>query len=373
MNEKERDSRQIAMTKLSPSAESRSTVITSNLRISASPHIHSRTSVQHLMWAVVIALLPALAGSVYFFGLRALWLVILSIVSAVVFDSLAQLVFGRKMSPEDGSAVITGLLLAYNLPPGAPWWIPVVGAAFATIVVKQFFGGLGHNFINPALAARAFLMVSWPTHMTSMWLAPRGGTLSGLDAVTSATPLALVRRVSDFVSPGLTPSDSIAAVQSMISQANSWSELKKLIVGNVGGCIGETSALLLLLGALFLLILRVIDWRIPVAYIGTVIVLALILPGNRFAPWFHVFSGGLILGAFFMATDYVTSPITAKGRFIFGVGCGVITMLIRLYGGYPEGCSYSILLMNVTTPLIDRLCRPRLFGSGRNGRKGAAA
>ena len=325
--------------------------------VSASPHIHSAASVKRIMWVVVAALVPALAGSVYFFGLRALWLVALCVISAVVSDSLAQLAFGRKMSPADGSAVITGLLLAFNLPPGVPWWIPVVGAAFATVVVKQFFGGLGHNFMNPALAARAFLMVSWPTYMTSLWAKPASGTLSGLDAISGATPLALVRRAAEYV-----PQDSVAAV---IREANSLPVLKKLFLGNVGGCLGETSALLLLLGAAFLIALRVIDWRIPAAYIGTVILLALVLPGNRMTPWFHVFSGGIILGAFFMATDYVTVPITPKGRVIFGFGCGVITMLIRLYGGYPEGCSYSILLMNVATPLIDRLVRPRLFGRRR--------
>jgi electron transport complex protein RnfD len=331
---------------------------TSPLVVSASPHVRSPATVSRIMWLVVIALLPALGGSVWFFGPRSLLLIALSVGASILFDSLAQKAFGRKPTPFDGSAVITGLLIAYNLPPGVPLWMPVIGAAFATIVVKQFFGGLGHNFINPALAARAFLMVSWPTHMTTLWLKPNGGPLSGLDAVSGATPLALVRRAAELVPPGMDLSE-------LLRQANSLAELKRLFIGNVGGCLGETSALLLLIGALFLILIRVIDWRIPAAYIGTVIVLALVLPDNHLTPWFHVFSGGIILGAFFMATDYVTSPVTAKGRIIFGVGCGVITMLIRLYGGYPEGCSYSILLMNVTTPLIDRLTRPRLFGAVR--------
>ena len=309
------------------------------------------------MWLVVIALLPALGGSVYFFGLKSLLLVAISVASSMLFDSLSQMAFGRKPTPFDGSAVITGLLLAYNLPPGVPLWMPVIGAAFATFVVKQLFGGLGHNFINPALAARAFLMVSWPTHMTTMWLKPFGtAPLSGIDAVSSATPLALVRRAIELTPSGMSPVE-------LIRQANSLAELKRLFIGNVGGCLGETSALLLLIGALFLIIIRVIDWRIPVAYIGTVIALALVLPNNHMTYSFHVLSGGIILGAFFMATDYVTSPVTAKGRIIFGIGCGVITMLIRLYGGYPEGCSYSILLMNVFTPFIDRLTKPRLFGT----------
>jgi electron transport complex protein RnfD len=340
----------------SGSASASTSTSTSHFVVAASPHVRSSATVSRIMWLVVVALLPALGGSVWFFGARSLVVVALAVAASVLFDALAQKAFGRKMTPLDGSAVITGLLLAYNLPPRVPFWLPVVGAAFATIVVKQFFGGLGHNFVNPALAARAFLMVSWPTQMTSLWLKPAGGSLSGLDAVSGATPLALVRRATELTPPGMDPAE-------LVRQANSLPVLKKLLIGNIGGCLGETSALLLLVGAIFLIIIRVVDWRIPASYIGTVLVLALVLPGNQLTPWFHVFSGGIILGAFFMATDYVTAPVTAKGRIIFGVGCGVITMLIRLYGGYPEGCSYSILLMNVATPLIDRLTRPRLFGA----------
>ena len=342
----------------SPPVSTSTSTLTSTFVVAASPHTRSPATVSRIMWLVVFALLPALGGSVWFFGTRSLLLVALSVAACILFDALAQKAFGRKPTPFDGSAVITGLLIAYNLPPGVPLWMPVIGAAFATIVVKQFFGGLGHNFINPALAARAFLMVSWPTQMTTLWLKPNGGPLSGLDAASGATPLALVRRAAELVPPGMDLSE-------LLRQANSLAELKRLFIGNVGGCLGETSALLLLVGALFLILIRVIDWRIPAAYIGTVIVLALVLPGSHLTPWFHVFSGGIILGAFFMATDYVTSPVTAKGRIIFGIGCGVITMLIRLYGGYPEGCSYSILLMNVATPFIDRLTKPRLFGALR--------
>jgi Na+-translocating ferredoxin:NAD+ oxidoreductase subunit D len=334
---------------------------TAPLVVAASPHIRSQASVSRIMWLVVIALLPALGGSVYFFGFRSLLLVAIAVASSLLFDTLSQRALGRKPTPFDGSAVITGLLLAYNLPPGVPLWIPVIGAAFATFVVKQLFGGLGHNFINPALAARAFLMVSWPTHMTTMWLKPNGGPLSGLDAVSGATPLALVRRAAELVPQGMD-------LSGLLRQANSIEEIKRLFLGNVGGCLGETSALLLLIGATLLIILRVIDWRIPLSYIGTVLLLALVLPNNHLTPLFHVFSGGIILGAFFMATDYVTSPITGKGRIIFGIGCGIITMLIRLYGGYPEGCSYSILLMNVFTPFIDRLTRPRLFGAPKKAK-----
>jgi electron transport complex protein RnfD len=337
-----------------------------NLTVSASPHIRSGASTRRIMRMVIIAMLPALAGSVWFFGWRALMLVSLSVASAIIFDALSQKLFGRKVTITDGSAVITGMLVAFNLPPGVPWWIPVVGSAFAVIVVKQFFGGLGHNFINPALAARAFLMVSWPGLMTAKWLAPRGGTLSGLDAITTATPLALLRNPAEFVGAGGDPA-------SLLAQAQSWPVVGRLFFGNVGGCLGETSALLLLIGGLFLIFFhRLIDWRIPVGYIGTVLVLILVLPGPKhdLLPYvaYHIFGGGLMLGAFFMATDYVTSPITGKGRWIFAVGCGVLTVLIRLWGGYPEGVSYSILLMNVAAPIIDRFTRPRLFGRIRKAR-----
>ena len=331
-----------------------------SLTVTAPPHIRSGGSVSRVMWAVVIALVPAFLGSVWFFGWRALMLTGLSVASAVAFDALTQRLFGRKVTIRDGSAVITGILLAFNLPPGVPWWIPVVGSAFAVIVVKQFFGGLGHNFVNPALAARAFLMVSWPGHMTAMWLAPRGGTLSGLDAVTTATPLAVLKNAGEIVGPG-------GDASALLSQAQSWPVIGKLFFGNVGGCLGETSALLLLLGGIFLIAMhQVIDWRIPASYIGTVLVLTLVLPGPKadLLPYllYHVLGGGLMLGALFMATDYVTSPITSKGRLVFGVGCGVLTVLIRLWGGYPEGVSYSILLMNVATPVIDRYLKPTLFG-----------
>lgn len=344
---------------------------TSSILVTASPHIHSGVTVDKLMWAVVIALTPALGGSIYFFGLKGLLLILLSIASAVGFDALGQRLFGRQITIGDGSAVITGLLLAFNLPPGVPWWIPILGAAFAMIVAKQLFGGLGHNFINPALAARAFLVASWPTQMTTTWLAPRGGLISGLnptalkictDAVSSATPLNVLKQGERLVLPGCDP-------QSLYQQLQSWDSIKQLFLGNTGGCLGETSALLLLIGGIFLIITKVIDWRIPVSYLLTVAVLVTVLPGNKTGllnyAFFHIFSGGLILGAFYMATDYVTSPLTHKGRVIFGIGCGILTTLIRLWGGYPEGVCYSILLMNVATPLIDRFTLPQVFGTRR--------
>lgn len=341
------------------------------LLVDSSPHITSPVTVNKLMWAVVIALLPAFAGSVYFFGLRALIITLLSVVSALLFDALGQRLFGRKITLLDGSAVLTGILLGFNLPPNVPWWMPVAGSAFAMLVAKQFFGGLGHNFINPALAGRAFLVASWPTQMTTAWLTPRGGIIPGLpagalnictDAVTTATPLNVLKQGAKLLIPGCDP-------QVLYQHLQSWATLKSLFLGNTGGCIGETSAFLLLIGGLFLIITRVIDWRIPLFYLLTVTVLVLILPGHKAGllnyTLFHLLSGGLMLGAFYMATDYVTSPLTAKGRVIFAIGCGVLTVLIRLWGGYPEGVCYSILLMNVATPLIDRLTPPRVFGTGR--------
>jgi electron transport complex protein RnfD len=311
------------------------------------------------MWLVVIALVPALGASVWFFGLRAAWIVLLSVGSAVGFEALTQRAFGRKITITDGSAALTGLLLAFNLPPGVPWWIPVVGSAFAVVVAKGFFGGLGHNFVNPALAGRALLMASWPSLMTARWLAPAGGTMSGIDAVTTATPLGVLKNASEIAGATGDPAGLLAQVQS-------WPVIGKLFFGQVGGCIGETSALALLVGGLALILVRVVDWRIPVSYILTVAVLALVLPGSKAGlanyVLFQLLSGGVMLGALFMATDYVTSPITGKGRLIFGFGCGVLTVVIRLWGGFPEGVSYSILLMNVATPFIDRLTRPRLFG-----------
>ncbi|MBS4015209.1 MAG: RnfABCDGE type electron transport complex subunit D [Candidatus Latescibacteria bacterium] len=316
------------------------------LYVSVSPHLRSRISIQTIMWSVVIALIPALIGSVYFFGYRALLINGLAIVSALGFELVTQKLFGRRITVTDGSAVITGMLVAFNLPPGVPLWIPIIGSAFAIIIVKQIFGGLGYNFVNPALAARAFLVISWPQLITANWLPPQSGFLAGYDAVTQATPLSLIKTIPDI---------------SVIQNLNSWPVLKNLMLGNVGGCLGETSAVLLLIGAIYLLIRGFVNYRIPLAYIGTVALLSLILP-TKLSPLFHIFSGGLMLGALFMATDYVTSPLTTQGKWIFGIGCGVLTMLIRLWGGYPEGVSYSILLMNVATPLIDRYTRPKIFG-----------
>jgi len=344
------------------------------LLVTVSPHLRAPVSTARIMWLVVAAMLPALAGSIWFFGWPAARTILLSLVSCLGFDALGQSMLGRRVTLRDGSAAITGILLAFNLPPGVPWWLSIVGSAFAMIVAKQMFGGLGHNFVNPALAARAFLMVSWPTQMTTLWLKPAGLSTSGLDAaalgrctdaVASATPLGVLKNAASLVRSGCSPQDTWEALQS-------WPALKRLFFGQVGGSLGETSALLLLIGGAFLLVTRVIDWRIPLSYVGAVVILALVLPGHKAGPvqyaLFHVLAGGLLLGALFMATDYVTSPLTGRGRLVFGAGCGILTMLIRLWGGYPEGVCYSILLMNVATPLIDRFTRPRLFGARREAK-----
>ncbi|UCD05735.1 MAG: RnfABCDGE type electron transport complex subunit D [candidate division WOR-3 bacterium] len=325
--------------------------------VSASPHIRSKHKTSTAMRIVTIALLPALVYSAYLYGPRVLLLTLISILAAVGAEAMLQRMLGKKISVADGSAVLTGLLLAYNLPPGAPWWLPAVGSAFAIIFAKQLFGGLGYNFINPALAGRAFLMASWPSLMTKEWLAPVGGTLSGIDGITAATPLSLLKNPANYGDP-----------QIIVRQLNDFETIRNLFFGNIGGCIGETSVLFLLLGGLALLVLKIIDYRIVVGYLGSFALLAWLLPTPG-SVLFHLFSGGLVLGAFFMATDWVTSPITRKGRWVFGIGCGVITIIIRLWGGYPEGVSYSILLMNVFTPLIDRLTKERIFGEQK--RKGA--
>lgn len=307
------------------------------LSVSSSPHIRSKDSNKSIMRDVAIALTPAAAFGIYNFGARAFWVLVIAILSAVITEALCQKLRGVEVTVGDYSAVVTGLLLGMNLPVSVPFWIPVIGSAFAIAIVKQAFGGLGHNFMNPALAARAMLVASWPVEMTS-W------TSVVPDAVSAATPLGIMKEGLDLQLPSF------------------WDAL----VGTVGGCIGETSALLILLGGLYLLYRGVISFIIPVVYIGTFAVLALIFTGFDFqATMLHVLTGGLMLGAFFMATDYASSPITIKGQYIYAAGIGVLTALIRFYGGYPEGVSYSILIMNVVAPLIDRYSKPRVFGGAK--------
>lgn len=310
-----------------------------NFVVSGTPHVRSKESIQSIMRDVIIALIPATAMGIYFFGIPALILIAVSIVASVFFEWLYQKLLKKPVTISDLSAVVTGLLLAMNLPASAPIWVPIVGAAFAIIFAKQLFGGLGQNFINPALAGRAFLLASYPTEMTT-WTAPVG--FSGADAVAVATPLATLKT-------GAMPDASLTDV---------------ILGTNIGGCIGETCAVALIIGGIYLLVKHVISWRIPVLYILTVFVLTAAIgrKGLR-VPVYEIFTGGLMLGAFFMATDYASSPVTPKGQIIFAIGCGIITTLIRIFGGYPEGVSYSILIMNLAVPLIERFTEPKIFGA----------
>ncbi len=307
------------------------------LTVSSSPHIRSNETTKSIMRDVTIALAPAAAFGVYNFGLRALTILVLSILTAIATEALCQKIRKQPITVYDFSAVVTGLLLGMNLPSTVPYWIPVVGSFFAIAIVKQAFGGLGHNFINPALAARALLVASWPVQMTT-WVAVKP------DAQTSATVLGILKEGLNVPLPKITD----------------------MLLGTIGGCIGETSALLLLLGGLYLIYKGVITIKIPGIYIGTVAILTLIITGfDVNLTMVHILSGGLILGAFFMATDYASSPITPRGQIIYAVGMGLLTTIIRFYGGYPEGVSYSILLMNVAAPLIDKYSKQRVFGGAK--------
>ena len=312
--------------------------------VSSSPHIWANITTSSIMRDVCIALVPALICSIIFFGVRSLYLTALCMVFCVGFEYLWQKITKKPVTVSDGTAAVTGMLLAFNLPVTVPWWICLIGSFVAIIIAKQFFGGVGHNFINPALAGRAFLMASWPILMTR-WVEPfSSGFFIPDDLVSSATPLAILK----------------------LPETGTMPDLAHLFLGNIGGCIGETSGLALILGGIYLVARKVISCRIPVTYVATVAVLALLFPNPGFASidcmLIHIFSGSLLLGAIFMATDYVTSPITKKGQIIMGIGCGILTFVIRRFGGYPEGASYSIMLMNVATPLIDRWTQPKPFG-----------
>ena len=336
--------------------------------VSSSPHITDRESIPRIMYTVSLSLLPAAGYAVWLFGLRALAIMLLSMAACVATEALVQKLMKRPVTVSDGSALLTGLLLSFNVSAQVPLWLPVIGSVFAIAVGKQVFGGLGYNPMNPALLGRAFLLASWPTHMTVFSGAPpAGGTVSGIDVITSATPLNVLKQAREVLANAPAyPVEKVNEAHEAVGQL--YDSIDKIFLGQIGGCIGETSALLLILGGLFLLYKRYIGWEIPVSYIGSVALLAWIFGGTEGAfsgnILFHIFSGGLMLGAFYMATDMVTSPITSKGRLIFGLGCGIITMVIRLVGGYPEGVSYSILLMNLLVPVIDRSIRPKVFGGG---------
>ena len=323
----------------------------SNFTISPSPHVHGGDSIEKNMYGVLIALVPTFFFSIVFFGLGAILVTLTSVVACLVFEYVIQK-YLMKQRPTiwDGSAIITGVLLAFNLPSSLPLWIVVIGALVAIGIGKMSFGGLGNNIFYPALVGRVFLLISFPVQMTT-WPVPNG--FATADAVTGATPLALVK---EAVKNGQAVGDALSSAG--FSTGN-------LILGNMGGSLGEVAAIGLLLGFAYMLIRKIISWHIPVAIFATVIVFSGILnladPAQFAGPVFHLFTGGLMLGAVFMATDYVTSPMTHKGMLIYGVGIGLLTVIIRVFGAYPEGMSFAILIMNGFTPLINRYCKPRRF------------
>lgn len=323
----------------------------SKFTISPSPHIHGGDSIEKNMYGVLIALVPTFIFSIVFFGLGAILVTLTSVIACLVFEYVIQK-YLMKQRPTiwDGSAIITGVLLAFNLPSSLPLWIVVIGALVAIGIGKMSFGGLGNNIFNPALVGRVFLLISFPVQMTT-WPVPNG--FATADAVTGATPLALAK---EAVKNGQAIGEALSSAG--ITTGN-------LILGNIGGSLGEVAAIGLLLGFAYMLIRKIISWHIPVAIFATVIVFSGILnladPTQFAGPVFHLFTGGLMLGAIFMATDYVTSPMTHKGMIIYGVGIGLLTVIIRVFGAYPEGMSFAILIMNGFTPLINRYCKPKRF------------
>jgi electron transport complex protein RnfD len=309
------------------------------LIVTSSPHLHSGMTTRRLMLDVLIALLPAAAASVWLFGLRAVLVILTCVAACVGLEALCRVILKRSQTVGDLSAAVTGVLLAFNLPSGIPLWQAVIGSAAAIVVAKQMFGGIGQNFVNPALAGRIVLLASFPESMNT-WPAPLPA--GGADAASMATPLAALADGS--------------GIQNTLSD---------LFLGLRPGSLGETSALALLLGGLYLIARRVISPIIPISCLGTVALCALI---SGQPPLFHLLSGGLILGAFFMATDYTTSPVSRAGKLVFGIGCGLLTMLIRLFGSLPEGISFAIVIMNILVPLIERATRPLPFGAKRRWR-----
>ncbi len=344
------------------------------LTISSSPHVGGSTSTHGIMWTVVATLAPAALWSIYLFGLPALTVIVSTILFCVIAEALCQLVARKPVTLGDGSAALTGLILALTLPPGLPIWICAVGAIVAIVIAKAVFGGLGQNPFNPAMTGRVFLLIAFPGPLTK-WIVPRGtgerflGNLvtavdgsgkvvsfgaEGIDAITAATPL------------GLLSEKGAEAVSAMSGGVD-------LFVGTIHGSLGETSAVLLLAGGVVLMLRKVITWHIPVSFLGTMAVFAAITHGIDSTAYasvpFHLFTGGAVLGAFFMATDYVTSPMHPMGKLIFGAGCGVLTMVIRLWAGYPEGVSFAVLLMNAAVPILDMYTRPKKFGTKRFARE----
>lgn len=321
------------------------------LIISVSPHVRSEETTSRIMWSVSASLLPATIIGAYFFGPQAVFTIILCIIAAVFSEYAFQKALKKKPAISDGSAFLTGLLLGMNLPPSVPFYIPIVGSFVAVIITKQLFGGLGFNVFNPALIGRAFLLISFPKLMT-IWNEPTAAFVH-LDAKTTATPLGILKEEG-----------AAKLIEVFGDKINLY---EQLLVGHRAGSIGETSAIALLIGAAFLFYRGYISWHIPLSFLGTAAVIAWVFGGKGalFAgdPLLHLLSGGMILGAFFMATDYVTCPSIKKGQILFGIGCGFLTMLIRLKGGYPEGVMFAILIMNCFTPLIDRSFKTKIFGA----------
>jgi electron transport complex protein RnfD len=328
------------------------------LNVSPSPHIKGEQSIKSIMYGVIIALLPALGVSVYFFGIDALRVTFLAVASCILFEFLIQkYILKGNITITNGSAAITGILLAFNVPSSLPSWMIIAGSLIAIGVAKMSYGGLGNNPFNPALIGRVFLLISFPQQMTS-WPLTRLQAAFNTDATTGATPLGIIK---EGLKSGHSYTDLISKLPSKLD----------LFLGNIGGSLGEISALAIILGGLYLIFRKIITWHIPLSYILSVFIFTgifyLINPNQYADPAFHLFTGGLMLGAFFMATDMVTSPMSTLGMIVFGVGCGILTSIIRLWGAYPEGVSFAILIMNAATPLINTYIKPRKFGEVKNG------
>ncbi len=324
------------------------------LLISPSPHVHSGDSIEKNMYGVLVALLPAFICSVLFFGMGALVVTLTSVIACLIFEYLIQkLLLKQQPTIFDGSALITGVLLAFNVPSNLPVWIIIIGALVAIGIGKMSFGGLGCNIFNPALVGRVFLLISFPVQMTT-WPVASGLNTPYLDAQTGATPLALMK---EALKSGQSVSD--------VMTSGAIGSYRDLFLGNMGGSLGEIAAIALLIGFVYMLFRKIITWHIPVTIFATVFVFAGILhlcnPEQFADPVFHLLTGGMMLGAIFMATDYVTSPMSNKGMVIYGIGIGVITIVIRVFGAYPEGMSFAILIMNAFTPLLNRYCKPERF------------
>lgn len=324
------------------------------LKISGAPHVHGENSVKGVMYGVVYAMIPAMLASIYFFGLDSLRVMLISVAACMLFEFLVQKYLMKvEVTVTDGSAIITGILLAFNVPSNLPIFIILIGAFVSIVIAKMSFGGVGKNIFNPALVGRVFLLMSFPVEMTS-WPVPKALFSSKVvDAVTGPTPLGILKEGLD---QGMTVSQLSPQLPDYVTE----------LLGNQGGSLGEVSAIALLIGALYMLFRKIITWHIPVSYLGSVIIFSgimwLINPELYINPLFHLVTGGMILGVFYMATDMVSTPMAPKGMLIFGLGAGIITMLIRIWGAYPEGVSFAILIMNAFVPLIDRGFKPKRFG-----------